>query len=169
MADGSIYVAVISASAAVIAAAVSAVSVAYQNGRQAGRQRQQQRDKQQQRDEKQVRSACLNLLRAAVDLRSQVQNNERYQGPEMRTRLAQVRQHASDAELHAVLIGTLKPDVFAELAGKLAEEARTVANAAADSTNLEMDMADEVPDLRGLNGCIEAFSKRTVDYAKGQE
>lgn len=168
MADASIYVAVISASAAVLGAAVSAVSIAYQNGRQAKRNREQQVEKQQQRYEKQARGACLDLLRAAVDLRSQVENNEGYQGPEMRSRLAQVRQHASDAELHAVLIGSLQPDEFAELASKLAEEARNVAAAAAENTNLEMNIVNEVPNLDRLNDCIEAFSKRTVGYAKGE-
>lgn len=168
MADGSIYVAVISASAAILGAAVSAVSIAYQNARQAERDRKQQLEKRQQRYEKQARGACLDLLRAAVDLRSQVENNEGYQGTEMRSRLAQVRQHASDAELHAVLIGTLKPDVFAELAGKLAEEARNVAAAAAENTNLEMNIVNEVPNLDRLNHCIEAFSKKTVDYAKDE-
>jgi hypothetical protein len=168
MADASIYVAVISASAATLGAAVSAVSITYQNARQAERDRQQKREERQQRHEEEARTACIDLLRAAVELRTQVENNEGYQGEEMQTRLVQVRQHASDAALYAVLIGTIEPDVFADLADKLAKAARSLALAAAENTNLEMNMSTEVPDLGELNGCIEAFSKKAVAYAKGE-
>jgi transaldolase len=168
MADGSIYVAIISASAAILGAAVSAVSIAYQNARQAERDRRQRREERQQRHEEEARTACLDLLRAAVDLRTQVENNKGYQGEEMRSRLARVRQYASDAALCGVLIGTIEPDVFAELADKLAKAARSLALAAAESTNLEMNMSTEVPDLGELNDCIEAFSRKAVAYAKGE-
>jgi hypothetical protein len=168
MADGSIYVAVISASAAILGAAVSAVSVTYQNARQAERDRQQRREEQKQRHEEEARSACMDLLRAAVELRTQVENNQGYQGKEMRDRLAQVRQHASDAALHAVRIGTIEPGVFANFADELARAARNLCVAAAENTNLEMNMSNEMPDLGELNDRIEAFSKRAVAYAKGE-
>jgi hypothetical protein len=168
MSDGSIYVAVISASAAILGAAVSAVSIAYQNARQAGRDRQQRRDERQQRHVEEARGAYLDLLRASVDLRTQVENNQGYQGGEMRSRLAQVREHASDAALYAVLIATIEPEVFADLADKLAQAARRLALAAAENTNLEMNMSTEVPDLGELNDCIEAFSRKAVAYAMGK-
>ena len=168
MADGSIYVAVISASAAIVAAAVSAVSVAYQNARSAERDRQQRREERQQRHEEETRTACMDLLRAAADLRTQVENNQGYAGQEMRSRLAQVRQHASDAALHAVMIGTIEPHVFADLADKLAKAARRLALAAAESTNLEMNMSNEVPSFDELTDCIEAFSRKAVAYARGE-
>lgn len=166
MADGSIYVAVISASAAIVAAAVSAVSVAYQNARSAERDRQQRREERQQRHEEETRTACMDLLRAAADLRTQVENNQGYAGQEMRSRLAQVRQHASDAALHAVMIGTIEPYVFADLADKLAKAARRLALAAAESTNLEMNMSNEIPSFDELTDCIEAFSRKAVAYAR---
>jgi hypothetical protein len=168
MADASIYVAAISASAAILGAALSAVSITYQNARQAERDRRQKREERQQRHEEEARTACIDLLRAAVELRTQVENNEGYQGKQMRTRLAQVRKHASDAALRAVLIGTIEPIVFADLADKLAKAARNVALAAAENTNLEMNMSNEVPDLGKLNDCIEAFSRKAVAYAKGE-
>lgn len=167
MADGSIYVAMISASAAVIAAAVSAFTVARQNSRNAERDRQQRREEQQRQHEEEVRSVCMDLLRAAIDLRTQVENNEGYQGDEMRSRLARVRKYASRAALHAVGIGTIEPDVFADLADKLAKAARSLALAAAANTDLELNMANEVPDLSELSDCIDAFSRRAVSYAKG--
>lgn len=167
MADGSIYVAVISASAAVLAAAVSAASVAYQNFRNADRERQQRREEQRRRHEEEVQSVCMGLLRAAVDLRTQVENNEGYQGDEMRSRLARVRKYASRATLHAVGIGTIEPAVFADLADELAKAARSLALAAAANTDLELNMANEVPDLGEISDCIEAFSKRAVSYARG--
>jgi hypothetical protein len=167
MADGSIYVALISASAAILGAAVSAISIARQNARQAERDRQQRREEQRQRREEEVRTACLDLLRAAVDLRTQVENNKEYQGPKMRARLSRVRKHASDAFLHSVHIGMIEPRAFADLSGKLARAARNVEVASAENTSLEMNMANEVPDLRDLNDCIEAFGEKAVTYAKG--
>ena len=166
MADTPIYVAVITASAAILGAAVSAASIAYQNARQAERDRRQRNDERQQRHVEEARAACLDLLRAAIDLRTQVENNKDYQGEEMRSRLAQVRQHASAAALHAVLIGTIEPDVFADPAEGLAKAAIRLALAAADNTNLEMKMSTEVPDLDELNECIDAFSRKAVAYAK---
>jgi len=168
MADVSIYVAVISACAAILGAAVSAVGVTYQNAREAERDRRQRREERQQRHEEEVRAACMDLLRAAVNLRTQVENNEGYQGGEMRSRLGKVRQHASDAALYAVLIGTIEPNVFADLADKLAKAATILAQAAAENTNLEMNMSNEVPSLGELNSCIEAFSRKAVAYAKGK-
>jgi hypothetical protein len=168
MADGSIYVAVIAASAAILGAAVSAVSVAHQNARQAARDGRQRREERQQRHEDEVRSACLDLLRAAIEQRTQVEDNEGYQGEEMRSRLARVRKHASEATLCRVRIGMLEPVVFAELAGKLDKAAGNLALAASENTNLEMSMSTEVPDIGELNDCIEAFSRRAVAYAKGE-
>jgi hypothetical protein len=167
MADTPIYVAVITASAAILGAAVSAFSIAFQNARNAERDRRQRHEEQQQRHAEEARTACMDLLRAAIDLRNQVENNQDYQGEEMRSRLAQVRRHASDAALHAVLIGTIEPEVFAASADGLAKAARRVALAAAENTNLEMKMSNEVPDLRELSECIDVFSSKTVAYAKG--
>jgi len=166
MADGSIYVAMVSASAAILAAAVSAFSVARQNSRNAERDRQQRREEQKREHEEETRGVCMELLRAVVDLRTQVENNEGYQGDEMRSRLARVRGYASDATVHAVGIGTIEPDVFADLADQLAKAARNLAAAAAANTNLEMSMSTAVPDLGELNDCIEAFSKKAVAYAR---
>jgi len=164
----SVYVAIISASAAILGAAVSAVSIAYQNARQAERDRQLRREEQRQRHREEARSACLDLLRAAVDLRTQVENNEDYQGEEMRARLSRVRKYASDAALHAVLIGTIEPHVLADVADRLAKAARNLASAAAESTSLEMNMSTEVPDLGELNDCIEAFSRKAVAFARDE-
>lgn len=165
MADASIYVALITASAG---AAISAASIAYQNARQAERDRRQRREERHQRHVEEARTVCMNLLRAAIDLRTQVENNKGYQGEEMRFRLAQVRQHASDAELNAFLIGMIEPYVFGDLAEKLAKAARRLALAAAENTNLEMKMSTEVPDLGELNDCIDTFSRTAVTYAEGE-
>ena len=167
MADTPIYVAVITASAAILGAAVSAASIAYQNARQAERDRRQRNEERQQRHVEEARAACLNLLRAGIDLRTQVENNKGYLGEEVRCRLTQVRHHASDAALHAVLIGTIEPDVFADAAERLAKAAIRLALAAAENTSLEMKMSTKVPDLDELNDCIDAFSRKVVAYAKG--
>ena len=73
MPDVSLYVAVITGGAAVLGAAVSPVSTAYQNSRQAVRDRAERR-------ETAVRQACTGLLGSARDLRVQVANTVAYRG-----------------------------------------------------------------------------------------
>jgi len=73
MPDVSLYVAVITGGAAVLGAAVSPVSTAYQNSRQAVRDRAERR-------ETAVRQACTGLLGSARDLRVQVANTAAYHG-----------------------------------------------------------------------------------------
>jgi hypothetical protein len=159
MADVSIYVAVISASAAILGAAVSPVSTAYQAHRQARRDRQERR-------ETSAHRAFLQLLRAAADLRTQAANNHEYHGEEMAARLARVREHAADVGVHAISIALLAPPL-ADPAGRLAEAAGRLAATAAENTDLAMGVSIRAPDFGELDACVAAFSKAAVDYAEG--
>jgi hypothetical protein len=113
-----------------------------------------------------VRTACVKLLRAAVDLRAQVENNGYYHGPDTRERLTQVRTQAADVEVFAVEIAMLAPDVFADPADKLAWAASRLAVAAAASTDLDMNLSIEVPDFCDLDSRIKDFRGKAVAYAK---
>jgi hypothetical protein len=117
MSDVSVYVAVISASAALLGAAITAVTTAYQHSRQAKRDREDQHDTA-------LREACVDLLRAVGDLRDQVANNHDYPGgDEMGARLAQVRQYVTAAKVHSVRIALLAPRSLSKPAEQLAEAA----------------------------------------------
>ena len=161
MADVSIYVAVISASAAILGAAVSPLSTAYQNARTAGRDRQE-------RHKTATREACKGLLQASTDLRTLVQNTHDYHGEEMGSRLAQVRQDAADARTHAFSIALLEPQALADPAMELAAAAGSLAVATAQNTDLAMGVSIRAPDFSELDACIAAFSKRAVDFFRGR-
>jgi hypothetical protein len=160
MADVSIYVAVISASAAILGAAVSPLSAARQVSVQAKRDREERR-------ETALRQACMDLLRAAADLRTQVANNHEYHGNETPARLAQVRQHAADAGVHAVSIALQAPQALADPARRLAAAADRLAVATAENTDLDMGVSVRPPDFTELDTCVEAFSKLAVEHAGG--
>jgi hypothetical protein len=128
MTDVSIFVPVITAAAAILGAAISPVTTVFQSSRQARQERQ----------ETAGRQACIELLRAAVDLRALVANNHDYHGDEMAARLAQVRQYAADARVHAFNIALLAPKRLADSAADLAAATGRVAVAAAENTDLSM-------------------------------
>jgi hypothetical protein len=159
MADTTVYVAAIAASAGILGAAISPVSTAYQNSRQAKRDRQERQDTA-------LREACVNLLRAVGDLRNQVASNHDYHGDEMGDRLAQVRQYWTAASIHAVGIAPLAPHALAEPAAMLVEAGRGIAASAAESTDLKIGMSNQAPDFGELDTCTAAFSKKAVDYAR---
>jgi hypothetical protein len=160
MTDVSIYVPVISASAAILGAAVSPVTTVYQSYRQAQRERQE-------RHETEARDACTALLRAAAQLRTQVANNHEYHGEEMGARLAQVRKYADDARTHAFNIALLMPRTVAEPAGQVAAAALRLVKTTVENTDLAMGVSVRIPDFDELDGAIADFTNRAVDYTSG--
>lgn len=153
----SIYVAVIAAGAAVLGAAVAPVSAAYEKVRQAARDRAQQR-------ETTVRQACVDLLRAARDLRVQVANTAAYHGTEMGARLERVRQLDADAASHADEVALLVPVSVAESAARLASAVRALAMAAQANVRPQIAASIREPDFAELDACIEDFRTRVIAH-----
>jgi hypothetical protein len=161
MADVSIYVPVISASAAILGAAVSPVSTVYQQARQARFARREQHATE-------VRQECIQLLRAVLDLRARVENNCDYHGDQMAARLAGVRQNAADAGVHATSIALLAPRKLANSASELAAAGVRLAASAAKNTDLKLGACVGPPDFGELDGCIMNFRDEAVAvYARG--
>lgn len=156
MADVSIFVPVISAAAAILGAAVSPVTTVFQSSRQAKQARQE-------RQEAARRQAYIDLVKAAVDLRALVANNHDYHGDEMAARLAQVRQHAADARVHAFDIALVSPGRLADSAAQLAAAVGRAAVSAAENTDLSMGVSVKAPDFEGLDACIADFTSRALD------
>jgi hypothetical protein len=159
MADVSIFVAVISASAALLGAAVSPVSTAFQNSRLAKRELADRRDTA-------LRKACVELLLAVGDLRDQVADNYEYPGgDEMGIRLAHMRHHLTAAKVDAVKVGLLEPRILGEPAKRLARAADRLATMAAESTDKRIRAANRAPDFGELDDCFAAFSECAMDHA----
>ena len=161
MTSVSIYVAVITAAAAIAGAAISQVTIALKEGRQAKRDRHERR-------ETATREACEELLRAAGDLRTQLANNRSFRGDRaaMSARLEEVRRYAAATQLHAVSVGLLVPDKLAEPADRLAVAARSLALVAANDTDLDQGWVKVDPDFTMLDACVDAFRSDALDYAK---
>lgn len=160
MADISIYALLISASAGVVGAAVSPIGLAFKEGRQAKRDRAE-------RYATAVRQACVDLLSAAGNLRTQVANNATFRGDRtsMGARLDAVRNYASAAALHAASVSLLASDL-AEPADRVAAAAKTYADAAAHSTDLDKGWMTVEPNHDELEEAIKEFRQRAIADAK---
>jgi hypothetical protein len=153
--DVSLYVAAITAGAAVLGAGVSFIPVYLRDVRQAGQDRRE-------RHADTRRQACIDLLGAAEDLRTTVANAADYHGEEMPARLAQVRKYAAAVQIHAANIELLTPATLATPADVLAKAAGKFADQAAVSTDLKLNQMVTAPDPTELGEAIEAFRKQAV-------
>lgn len=160
MTDVPLYTAVLSASAAVIGAAIPTISIAVQNVLAVRRDRWD-------RYEAEKRQACVELMQAVESLRTQVANNHDYHGDEMGARLAQVRTYAAEARVQAVRISLLDPQKLGRPAQQLAATATRLAEAAANKTDLALGASRERPDFSELDACIAAFKTEAVNDALG--
>ena len=111
------------------------------------------------------RQACVDLVQAAENLRTQVANNHDYHGDEMGARLAQVRAFAAQARIQAVRISLAAPPELAQVAQELATAASRLAEAAEARTDLRQGASTELPDLGDLDARIAAFRAAAMRIA----
>jgi hypothetical protein len=154
----SIYVAVITAAAGVLGAAVPAIATLTRDVRQAERDRRERRA-----DAK--RQACIELLRAAGDLRTQVANAAHYHGDEIGTRLAQIRECAEAVGLHAVSVGMLASEKLTAAAEHLAAAAENLVAMAVTNTDMRVKAMTPEPDYTEFDDSIAAFRRVAVAAA----
>jgi hypothetical protein len=151
----SVYVAVVTAGAAVVGAAISQIPGLVRDIRQADQARRE-------RNACTKRQACIDLLGAARDLLTQVANAADYHGEEMADRLAEIRKVAAAVHTHAANVELLAPDALAEPAVRLAGVADRFAADAAANTDLQLHQMVTAPDPTELGEAIEAFRKQAV-------
>ena len=159
MADTSIFVPLISAGAAVAGAAVTQIISAVRDGRKAKHDREERYDDA-------TRQAFVQLLQAAGDLRTQVENNFEYHGDEMPARLAQVRQYAEATRVHAASVALRVPEALAELAEQVATAAGHLALVSAEKTNLQLGAMRELPNFNELDNSVRAFRRAAIAGAR---
>lgn len=160
MPDVSLYVAAITAGAALLGGSISLVPVYLRDIRQA---RQDRRD----RHADTRRQACIDLLGAAEELLTTVANAADYHGEEMPARLGQIRTLAAAVQIHTANIELLAPGTFAGPADALAKAAGRFATQAAASTDLKLNQMVTAPDPTELAEAIEAFRAQAVLDAAG--
>jgi hypothetical protein len=154
MADLTIAAAIISASAAVAGATIPAVATAVTTARMKLHERRESH-------ETERREACLALVQAVGDLRTQVMSNFEYHGPETAARLALVRAHAAAVRLYAIRVALAAPPLSVPADG-LAAAAEQLARATAAATDLNLCAMVNQPDLTELDGCTRALGTAVV-------
>jgi hypothetical protein len=154
----SLYVAVITAGAAIIGAAISQIPILVRDVRQAGQDRRE-------RHADTRRQACLDLLGAADELQTEVANAGQYHGEKMADKLADIRKCAAAVRLHAATIELLAPRTLATAADRLAKEAAKFAGLAVENTDLKLNQMVGVPGPGDLDQATEAFRELAVAEA----
>jgi hypothetical protein len=167
MADVSVYVAIISAGAAIIGASLPQLSVIIQDSRKAKRDRQQaERDRQEQIADRR-RQACVQLLRTALRLRVLVVNVQDYHGAALAPLLAEIRECAATAEVEAVSVALMVPPGHGKAAERLAEAAGRLALVAARNASLELGASVQPPDFSELDERVQEFKAMAMAEGGG--
>jgi hypothetical protein len=161
MPDVPIYVAAITAAAAVAGATVPAITILIRDVRQAERDRRE-------RSTEAGRQACLDLLRAAGELRMRVANAADYHGNEMATRLAEIRECDAATQLHAVSVALLALEKLTEPAAQLADAAGQLVAVAERNTNIDRGVMVPRPEFTELDEELRAFRRTVVANAAEQ-
>jgi hypothetical protein len=167
MTDVSVYVAVISAGAAIIGASLPQLSAVIQDSRKAKRDRlAAERDRQEQLAD-QRRQACVQLLRTTLRLRVLVVNVQDYRGTELGPLLAEIRECAAAAEVEAVSVALMLSPSQGKAAERLAEAAGRLALVAARNASLELGASVQPPDFSELDECVQGFKAMAMADAGG--
>jgi hypothetical protein len=162
MIDVPIYVAIITAAAGIIGAAIPQAVTVIRDVRQAERDRRE-------RSDGATRDACVALLRAAGELRTLTESISSYRGDAngMRARVEEVRSGAEATRLHAASVSLQSPDSLAESADAVASAASELADDVVRNTDLNQGVPIGDPDVTKLVERIADFRHAAVRYARG--
>jgi hypothetical protein len=159
MTDVPIYVAVITAGAGLFGALIPQAALVIREVRQAEKDRRE-------RFAAATRAACVDLLRAAGELRTLVENIRSYRGDAsgMRARVEEVQKRAEETRLHAASVSLLVPGRLATPANTVAAAARALAEDVVQNTNLDRGVSIGLADTRALDKSITDFRNEAVKY-----
>jgi hypothetical protein len=160
MVSVSIWVAVVTAGAGIIGAAIPQVATVIRDVRQAERDRRE-------RSASATRDACVALLRASGEMRTLTESIRSYRGEPngMRERVEEARRRAEATRVHAAEVSMLAPARLAGPADQLASAASDLADDVVRNTDLNQGVPIGSPDVTKLVECIAAFRSAAVDYA----
>jgi hypothetical protein len=153
--DVSIYVALITGATGAVGAATPQIATVFRDNRQAKQDRKE-------RGVNARQQACIDLLRAASDLRTRVANAAMYFGDEMLTRLADIRACAAAVQVQAASVGFLAGDTLGAPAERLASAATELATAAIQSTDMNLKQMPSSPDFTAFDQGVEEFRRKAT-------
>lgn len=108
------------------------------------------------------RRACVQLLRTVLDLRVLVENNNEYHGKELPARLAEIRKCVAATEVQATELALIATTGLAQAAEQLAEAARGLVKAAAESASPQLGALTNPTDLAEFNERVKTFREMAV-------
>jgi hypothetical protein len=162
VADIPVYVAVITGATGIIGAAIPQAGIVLREIRQAERDHRE-------RSISAGQNACIELMRAASTLSTEIENLSAYRGDAqgLRLRLEQIRKYLAETQLHAAGVGMLAPDQLIGRASKLAESASTLMKAVEANVDLDNGIVLGDIDVGPLDTLIAAFRNEAVRYTRG--
>ena len=125
--------------------------------------RQAERDRRERTTEAK-RQACLDLLRAAGELRARVADNTQYTGDQLGAWLAGLRKGEAAVHLSAANVALLAPQTLADPADYLARAAGQLAAKAAKDIDKQSRTIRQ-PDFTGFDESVAAFLRKAVANA----
>jgi hypothetical protein len=153
--DVSIYVALITGAAGAVGAATPQIATVWRESKQAKRDSQE-------RDVSARQQAFVELLGAAAELRTRVENTAMY-GGEILVRLAEIRSSAADVQVRAAKVAFLKSEM-AEPAQELGSAAADLAAQAVANTNMTSGVMS-APDYTAFKQAVDKFKSQAIDNA----
>lgn len=166
MADVPLYVAIVSAAAGLVGATIPQVTTVIRETRKAERDRwERERDRQEQLAHE-VRDVCVNLLRAAGELRTLTENMTSYRGDGTRALLGDVRGHAEATRLHAAEVGLRVSGQLAESAYQVAATATDLVGDVKQNIDMDRDVVIGSASVDALVSSIAAFREAATTYAR---
>jgi hypothetical protein len=160
MVDVPIWVAIITALAGILGAAIPQGAIVIRDVRQAERDRKERFDTA-------TRDACVALVRAAGELRSLAEGWRSYRGDPtaVLARVAEARGLAEATRLHAVDVSMQVPGQLGRPANKLADAATALVVDVVTNTDLSRGVVLGDPNVDALATSIHAFSNAAVSFA----
>ena len=160
MADVPLYVAIITAAAGIVGAAIPQVAIMIRDVRQGERDRRE-------RSATATRDACVELLRAAGELRTLSEGIRSYRGKAdgMRARVDEVRERAAATGLSAARV-SLQAAALETPAYAVASAASDLAHAVVDGTDMDQGVFVGKLDVSTLEKSASAFRDEAVKYAR---
>jgi hypothetical protein len=151
--DVSIYVALITGGVGAIGAATPQLATLFRDSKQASRDRQE-------RGVNARQQAYIELLGAAADLRTRVENTAMYHGSEMPARLTEIRGSAADVQVKAVKVAFLAADLAGSAQG-LGSAATDLAVEAVAKTDMATNVMTR-PDFKAFDKAVNKFKAEAI-------
>jgi Caspase domain len=115
------------------------------------------------------RGACIDLFRAAIDLRALVANTFDYYGSEMESRLQEIRASGRAIQVYGLALTLLATENLIDPANRLAAAATLLAEGTLKMSDISRGLMISAPDFSELDSCSEDFRDEAISQARSDQ